>query len=568
MRNKFLIYLLIAAFFSACSKDKFAEYNTDPDAVLTINPATEFTTGAIIAHNNDFETYYDFNRNIYQWTQLWVPTAGNAVAFMQNVITSNSNSRSYRYNSFYDREESGVGVAMADVQHLIDVMPAGKKERYIHMRAIAGILHAYYACYVADVQGSIAYTQAFKARYTIPALLTPKYDTQEAFYDTVNSQLKNIVAILKATQPVEQVKLGVNDIYFHGTGDEALNWARAANSLRMKVAFRIMKRKPDVAKTIVTEVLADAAGPINSRDVQWVFKGGAGFVNGGNWAPPESSGEKNLVDFMYAKGDPRIRNIYQKSAFTKDMFDSAQIQGKIPVSETWQTYRGRYASPDASKETNKSFYFGSIAYSYKGAATNTIYSSRIQDGLVDGAYQSLNGLINFPMITYADICFMRAELAVKGITTENASDWYYNGIEASIQDYNQWGSDAKVIGFIAVGANEITTYKAQPGIVFDATNALEQIYLQEYIHLHKNPNEAWALKKRTGYPSPTGVVFQAEIIKSSGVEQAMPRRWPIVYPAAGSLNYDNALSAIKEMQKDAELGDLSDITGRVWWDKK
>ena len=42
----------------------------------------------------------------------------------------------------------------------------------------------------------------------------------------------------------------------------------------------------------------------------------------------------------------------------------------------------------------------------------------------------------FPIITYADELFMRAELAAKGITTESASAMYYAGIDASIAFYD------------------------------------------------------------------------------------------------------------------------------------
>jgi len=47
----------------------------------------------------------------------------------------------------------------------------------------------------------------------------------------------------------------------------------------------------------------------------------------------------------------------------------------------------------------------------------------------------------------------------------------------------------------------------------------------------------------------------------------MPRRWSIVLPPVSDFNYTNAAKAIADMQKDPSFGDLSDITGRVWWDQ-
>jgi hypothetical protein len=46
----------------------------------------------------------------------------------------------------------------------------------------------------------------------------------------------------------------------------------------------------------------------------------------------------------------------------------------------------------------------------------------------------------------------------------------------------------------------------------------------------------------------------------------MPRRFVVTYPSITSLNYQNALDAIKDMLKDPGFSTPDDITGRVWWD--
>jgi len=55
--------------------------------------------------------------------------------------------------------------------------------------AIASIYKAYYAFYVSDINGSIAYSEAFQARYG--GTLTPVYDPQASLFDTLDTQIKS-----------------------------------------------------------------------------------------------------------------------------------------------------------------------------------------------------------------------------------------------------------------------------------------------------------------------------------------------------------------------------------------
>lgn len=562
MRKIFLhAGVIMALFATSCSRDKFADLNTDPEAIQfdQVDVKTLFPTAAIATHANDFEAYYDIHRDLQYWLGAWVPLGGNGAVISRFRTPISASNFPYSYENYYSRETTGAGGAMLNMRFIIDRKPAAEGAKYQQMRAITYIPQALSAFIVSDFFGSFAYTEGLQARYTNPPLLTPKYDTQEALFDTLNAQLKASVAALKQNFPVTQEALGGADLWFHGTGSENTNWAQAANSLRLRIAMRMLKRKPTEAAAIIQEVLADNVGPISSRASNWVFKGGAGVANGGNYNLATGlSGQKAAVDFMYNAGDPRIRNIYQKVELTQAQFDAAKLAGTIPATEVYQTYRGRPTSPDAVGEAATRHYFNYIT-------GTTAYVSYIQAGLFNAAIAT--GKVNFPVITYADVCFMRAELAARGITTEIAADWYYKGIEASIADYDEYGADAKVAGYTAPTPAEVTAYKANANIVYNPAKGIEQICIQQFINFYRNPYECWALIKRTGFPSQTGQVFQLEKIRSAGIEVVMPRRWSLVLPQVSDLNYNNRKAALDEMATTGELKDLSDITGRVWWDK-
>ena len=162
---------------------------------------------------------------------------------------------------------------------------------------------------------------------------------------------------------------------------------------------------------------------------------------------------------------------------------------------------------------------------------------------------------------------MRAELAAKGITTESASAMYYAGIDASIAFYDLAAKNAALEDYSAVTAAEITAYKASAPVVYNAAKIQEQIAVQAYINFFKQPNEAWANFKRTGYPNATTALANEDILIDGTVYQ-IPRRAAISAPTTTDLNAVNKQAAIDAMKADADFGAIGDLYGRVWWDKK
>jgi SusD/RagB-like outer membrane lipoprotein len=571
-RHSILYILLVMASFTlgACSRDKFAALNTSPDAVTSIPPENELPTGQMNMFNNSFEAFYDLYMYMRPWTQLWVYAGGNSgTSFTTPVSTQN-----FRYSQFY----SNVGPPLVDVQHLISIQPPAKQATYVYLNAIAGINLAEYAFYTSDPNGAMPYSAAFQARYS--GNLTPVWDTQEALFDTLDTQLKSYVATLETQQPVQQNTGGANDLIYQGN---VTNWIKAANSLRLRIAMRLMKQNPAQLTTVANEVLSDAVGLIDNTGDEWVFHAGASFLSGSNnWAPIANAGppcmEKNVVSFLVKSQDPRIRAILLPAAISSQaMFDSAKAQsnGLIPASAQWdgQVYRGQYASPDSAKDPNKAYYFQTLNFSFYGVQQTVNYPSIVQSYILDGQYSTTgatgSGLNVFSVITYADVCFMRAELVLRGLSNDplTAQQLYTMGVTASIQDYDAWAQLAQTPGYVPLGSNEISNYLSQPGVAYQPSTALEQVLVQEYLNVYMNPNEAWALIKRTGYPSPTGVILPLENLTTGGSPLLMPRRYVVTYPQPGDLNYTNDINAINAELQLPGFGTINDIAGKVWWDQ-
>lgn len=550
--------LLVCILSAACSRDKYAELNTDPDAILAIKPEYQLPTGLLGIHNNGFERYYDLYLGIYYWSQTFSIGTGNAEASYRA-----SGNIGNRWGMFYN----SVGNRLTDIKEIIKKLPTEEQAAYAHLDAIVDIPLAYFAWYTSDVYGSIAYSEAFRARYTVPPLLTPKYDSQEQLYELLEQQLKAAVANLKVAPSATQTGLTGFDIYYNG---DATKWIKAANSLRLRMAMRLMKRNPEKLRTIATEVLSDNVGVISNDSESWRFIAGPGFT--GNDDNPTNqrpvSGSKNMVDFMWNTSDPRLRIYYAPSHFTQERFQAAQEQGKIPATLTWQGFQGQYVSPDASLDPAKSPYFTLISYRFNGRDTTGRLPSSVLPSYFNSTPAANAGNMTFPIIQYSDVLFMRAELAQRNIygSPAEAQSLYYQGIDAALAEHDQAASIAKITGYVALTPEEITAYKTKPGVVFDPANALEQICVQQYINYFKNNNEAWALIKRTGFPSVSGNIMKSEVFISSDVELEMPRRFSISRPFETDLNVENVNNAIDDMMKDPGFRNPTDITGRVWWD--
>jgi len=214
-----------------------------------------------------------------------------------------------------------------------------------------------------------------------------------------------------------------------------------------------------------------------------------------------------------------------------------------------------------------------LNFSFNGIMQTGFYPSVVQSYLLDAQYSTTGttgtGLNFFPVITFADVCFMRAELSLRGLSNDpvSAQQLYTMGVTASLQDYDKWAQLTNTPGYTPTTAAQISNYLLQPGIAYQSATGLEQVLDQEYLNNYTNPNEAWALIKRTGYPSPTGKVLQLEALTAGGNPLPIPRRYAITLPALGDLNYTNDINAINAELALPGFGALNDLTGKVWWDE-
>jgi hypothetical protein len=535
---KFCKYLFLfslpAVLMVSCKKSDFVAVNINPSILTSVDPGAQFLSASDHVVK-DFEYYYDFDRAINPWMQYTTGPTGNGLNF--NVPGGNFN---YRYDNFY----TNVGVPLADIPHLISQMSAAQQAARVYELNVASIYMAYEAFYTSDINGSIPYSQAFKARYG--GTLTPVYDPQQTLFDTLDAQIKAAVTALEATPTVTQVIYGGLDPFYGNTvtssgADWALAWAKTGNALRLKMAMRLMKRDPTKLQAIASDVLKDPNQMAAVAD-SWVLLTGPTFANAtGNFNPTGLLATKPMVDFLQNHGDPRLRMFYRK--------DSLGL------------YIGSPTNPDtAALNSYQALYTAGRTFS---PIQHRLFAPNFDESDGNGIGQ---GVAFFPVLTYAEYCFIRADMGARGITADDAATWYTNGVTASIQFYDQRATAAQIVGYKSLGPTEISDYLAKPGITFDPSRATEQIACQANVEFYRQPAEAWAWWKRTGLPNTTSVLAWSPLT-GLGQTLILPRRPQFSPKPVSDPNYTNQQAAYSAMQADPNFGSgLTDVTGRIWWD--
>ena len=531
-RYKFLVLpLVLVVAATSCKKSAFVKDNINPGTIATVDPAAQFMY-ACTHFPNDNEYFYDFYRDIMPWLQYTTGGGGNAAGFEVPASSHFNN----RYNNFY----TNVGLALSDVPHLVEALDSPARPGRVYELAINSIFKAFYAWYVSDISGDIPYSQAFEARYG--GTLTPVYDVQQGLFDSLDLQVKTAVATLETSQSATQVLYGATDLFYGSSSNEVTAWIKAGNALRLKMATRLIKRNPSAVTTIAQEVFADA-NQMSSNADGWVLFVGPNFADWhGNYNATGFLASRSLVNFMNQYNDPREPAFYRRNS-----------NG---------VYAGGTASPDSALTSHwQAIYTASdtpISFLQHRLWTPNYDEG---DGLGLGTGEGF-----YPVITYAEYCFIRADLAARGLTTDNASTWYTNGVTASIQFYDQQATAAKVANYVSVTPTQISNYLGLPGITFNAATATEQIACQAYIEFFKNPAEGWAWWKRTGYPNTTSIVAWEPLI-DNGVAAPLARRAPLSPLPSSDANYANQLAAFQQMATDPNWGATPDnSSGRVWWD--
>ena len=615
--NKILLILLSVCVLGLSScRDQFAEMNQSPSDVTTAEPSFMLTRCELSFQVNDY-LYWFYNQLLYSnWSQLGASGTFSEGTFGQGtaIMTQDNYITMLNYRN--------------DINDYVEKFDHPELKAY---SAMCGVLAIFGGIFSSDINGDIQYTEACMYKFGGP--LTPAYDKVEALYDLWVKELDDYIAVF---QDKSQNIIAKQDLFFNG---DLAKWARLANTIKLKIAVRLYNNNPEKAKQIAQAVVGNSAGYIDSIEDSFLFHKadattggddayGIGDVNIENfWGG--SSG--NVINFMLASKDPRVRYFYRKNGYNSKIvqcfIDNGKYENLPPyvkdvvvldedgnfkewggMGEPWVRYFGHpivFKDSDAYKAISGTYY-----------DTGTRYQLTIGDASKSyGIYSSLNGEMLLGRVDYSvpttpdgpviqdndDVVWWQlvmgagetnlylAELAQLGAALPKSAEEYYNrGVQLSVQEWDNVAAKNKIPyykttynydpneGTIELKDGELDAMMATDAVKFTGTDSekLEKIYLQQLMNFTLMPDDQFVTARRSGYPKIGSSLLP--FVKFDEIElTAIPRRFSFPWPLPTDVMYDIRTANLQEQgftpgSNQSGIGFPSSTvlnTERLWQDK-
>lgn len=606
MKNLYIVLLVFLSVFGwGCDKDKFADLNTDPSKIDEPVLSYSMTKAVEQMYNEDYLNWFYNNFDyIFPWSQLTAVGNGNGDQFVEMGDYGEQNLFKGLFNQ------------TRDIQFRIDKMPEAEKIRYKALKAMTYPVQIHTAMNNTDNTGSLVYTQAALAPYTTPMLLTPVLDSQEELYAVWLNELDAAILDLGADDQFEMY--GQDLIY----GGDYLQWAKFCNLLKLRIAARLVNIDRDKAIEIAEQVAVSTVGYMDAIDDDFIYKRGIKFYGSHELTQPGSAG-KNVVDFLVANKDPRVRCIFDKNDFNAEVVqaflengkdlppyveqyvnvdDEGNFSGWKAPGEPWVRYFGVPLAPDAKLNAANDIYFKQgILYKLnvtvgednfeKTYSATSAYSEKITRTAIDYTYPTKPGgrflqlKDNYPQFntilgSSAETNLFLAEFKLLGANLPASAQEYFNkGIELSVKRMDLIAKQNQLPYYkedVVYSNNTDASTKLKDGEITAlleqevcdlSTDGLEKVYIQQYINYSLTPSDLWTLVRRSGIPKKNSSYFAWEEFLSSNSALVVPRRFEIPTPLKSNINYQNISKAIQEQNLTTGTNNPDALnTERLWFD--
>jgi hypothetical protein len=376
---------------------------------------------------------------------------------------------------------------------------------------------------MTDQWGPIIYSEYNNGETSVP------YDSQQDVYNQFFQELDEAIGVLQNN--LGGSAYGNNDLVYSGNVGQ---WLKFANSLRLRLAMRVVYADENLARQQAEAAVNSANGGVieDNADNAFVFtnENSMNPMNTiTNWGEFRMSGTMQSV--LQGYEDPRISTYFN-----------------VPTSAEFNDYRGlRNGLPPGQKD----------------ASLNPAYSDLDTRWLPGG---------NPPIevMRASEVWLLRAEGAIRGWDMGvGAQEAYETGIRRSMQE--RPAADEAAINAYLASNNTPAAYQnpqnpdwnigppsnAPIAWAGDFDTQLEQIAVQKWLALYPDGIQAWAEMRRLGAP----FLPIIESRNSNVSETEMMRRLSFV-----QVEYDNNSSATNAAVN--LLNGPDNNATRVWWDQR
>lgn len=467
----------------------------------------------------------DYGTTFYQQSE---DLQGSLFAGYSGVVRSD-----WHYNNQYDITGAGWYEIMFTDAYTRVISPWEEldavRDEFPGEAALGDILKVATMQRVTDTYGPVPYLQIGSGAVTM------QYDSQEVVYRKFFEELGSAIDVLTGlymAQPAVKLMESYDNVF----SGQVSQWLKFANTLRLRLAMRVVYADENLAMSQAETALANPAGLLSSaNDVVALHKPVSGA-----WVHPiyaiqyeynDACAGATIEAYMNCYKDPRISKYFVSGS-------DGEFHGVRNGINLTETYR-------SSKLLSKA-------------------NAAVFDDLV--------------WTKPAEACFLEAEYWLRKGNDAKAKECYENGIRISFETEGASGVDSYITNatdIVDAYTDVISSSNSWQRQLTDVTVAwqssdsfeknLERIITQKYIAIYPAGQEAWSEFRRTGYPK----VIPYSVNKSNGTIDTNLQIRRLNYPSSeyrtNNANVQAAITTLNEETLSTGKGDNGGV--RLWWDR-
>lgn len=537
MKNiiKHVSILFISLGLAGCNAD-FGDVNTNPNAITSVKSENLFHN--VVGYlGKPFTGEFEYIAPMMQYTAT---TNGNY------NIPGNTYAIDGTAMGIYSSIWSSYSVDFMRYLNLIETQlkeESGNTSKLAEVKILRSLLLSQYA----DTFGPIPYDQIANA---LNGIIYPEYRSEKDVY-LGTTEFKGVLEILD--ESIQTLKnstdeLFANDIFYNADREK---WIKFTSSILLRLSIRISDVETEMARTYINKAVS--YGVI-------MDEGDIAKVN----HRPTTTGEPSYLDNSVATSLltlKRERGYCYAASFITMLkgFNENQIDPRLKAIagvydengtyfDNYQDYEGMLngCEMDDVESVVENMGFDQIytpgigRYGFASFKTETI----------------LNREAYYIVMGNAEVNFLLAEAAWKGLLIGDAEVYYQQGIIASMRLMKYWGE--------TIPESEITNYmntlpKLGQNKTMNLRDGLDEILTQKWLSMFENAMQPWCDWRRTHYPS---IITDNPNMNKLGItNHKLPGRLP--YPQDESIrNKDNYAKGVSMLSNKSD-----DYMNDLWWAK-
>lgn len=479
-----LIWILALGLFALSCEKSLDEIGENPNSPVDVNSEWFLTAAQQTLTDNMWDEWVNARTGMF-YAQYWSATAYTEESRYQ--IREGVNRTFWR--AYYG--------SLNDLNQVIRLAEEEGGPEMVNKIAIANTMKAWTYHVLTDTYGAIPFSQALSEDN-----LAPSYDEQPDVYTGIIEMLQTAAANMEEGSG----SFDNGDLIYNG---DVSKWKKFANSLLLRVAMRMVERRPGDAQDIFEDIASDPSNIMEGNNDNALYQYQS--------TPPNN----NPINEDY-----KVRQDFAVSDVVVDYLDSLD-----------DPRLGVYAQPTV--ETGE--YVG-LEYGLTNAQATAIPNVEVSmpgERVLEADFPGIYML-------YSEVAFLLAEANARGwAVSGDAQSWYETGIESNMEFWGVTDDDA------------IDDYIAS--VPYDQNNYIDVIGTQKWIALYMQGLQGWFTFTRMDFEKPGDGPLLQEPAAGSLDPDIGPGEFPrrMTYPDEEyTLNQSNVTNAIDTDAKDE----------RVWWD--